>query len=198
MCQRGPLRFVTRPASSTYQAVSIQDGMYSADGRHGQISMATSELLTDLRRTPTGIFLFELDDALLDLEREAIGIPRGPSGAIVQPLQAAVFIARENLVAGFSGDIELATQGRHLLPIQQSGHETHSLIHLATLPPWHLRVSRKGRKVLPMCSERSVTYVPESTKSDIRYHPSLHSLLLASLESSGPTIIANERMTGRR
>src|SRR5580693_9276024 len=54
-------------------------------------------------------------------------------------------------MAGFTGNIELPTQHRHLLAFQQPGHESESFVHLATLLPRHLR--------LPQIPE-SVTYVP--------------------------------------
>src|ERR1700730_14597917 len=70
---------------------------------------------------------------------------------IGQSLHPAVFIAREDFVACFAGDIELPAQHRHLLPVQQSSHKTQPLVHLATLPPRHL-----GSPQMP----ESVTHVP--------------------------------------
>src|ERR1700685_1435455 len=97
-------------------------------------------------------------------------MPVGPATAIGQSLQPTVLVASEELIASLTGDIDLPPQHRHLLPIQQPGHKTKALVHLATLPPRHLRVPRKCRKVLPMCPEWSVTYVPESTLGAFRSH----------------------------
>src|ERR1700730_8962719 len=70
---------------------------------------------------------------------------------IGQSLHPAVFIAREDFVACFAGDIELPAQHRHLLPVQQSSHKTQPLVHLVTLLPRHL-----GSPQMP----ESVTHVP--------------------------------------
>ena len=40
--------------------------------------------------------------------------------------------------------------GCHLLALKQASYEPKTFVLIATLPPWHLRVPRKCRKVLPM------------------------------------------------
>jgi len=80
------------------------------------------------------------------------------SGDIAKARSTAVRVlrspstAREDLVAGLAGDIELPAQHRHLLPIQQPSHKPQPFVHPVTLPPRHLRVPRK----MP----EGVTYVP--------------------------------------
>src|SRR5215469_5241979 len=110
------------------------------------------------------MLLLELQDRLLDLERQLPGMPVGPSGAISEPLDPAVLVTAEDLVAGLAGDLELPTQPGHLLPVQQTGHKPQALVHRVTLPPRHLRTLRKCRKVSPMSPEYCVTYVSERTK----------------------------------
>src|SRR5215469_10783524 len=90
-------------------------------------------------------------------------MPVGSSGAICEPLNPAVLVAAEDLVAGLAGDLELPAQPRHLLPVQQTGHKPQTLVHRVTLPPRHLRTLRKYRKVSPMSPEYCVTYVSERT-----------------------------------
>jgi hypothetical protein len=65
------------------------------------------------------VLLLELQNQLLDLKGQPIGLPVGPAAAIGEPLQAAILEPGEELVAGLARDIELTAQHRHLLPIEQ-------------------------------------------------------------------------------
>src|SRR6185437_9714407 len=81
-------------------------------------------------------------------------------------IDTAILIAREDFVAGIARDIEFAAQHRHLLPLEQPSHKSHTFIHLGTRLPRHLRSppnanAAKCQKVLPMCPECRVTHVPE-------------------------------------
>jgi hypothetical protein len=73
-------------------------------------------------------------------------LSEGSSAAIRQALKPFIFVPIKDFAAFFLGDIELPTQLGPLRSFKQASHETKMLIHLATLPPWHLRVSRKCRK----------------------------------------------------
>jgi len=90
---------------------------------------------------------------------------RSPA-AIGQAVQAAVLVALKDLVASLARDIELAADRGHLLPVEQAGDETETLIHLGTLLPRHF--------VLP-AKCRSVTYV-----SGIKCYPSIRKGTLSS------------------
>jgi predicted N-formylglutamate amidohydrolase len=72
--------------------------------------------------------------------RAAIGPPR----AIREPVQADLVVVREDLVAGLTGDAEVAARHRHLLPVQQPSNELQTLIHGFTHLPGHLALPAKG------------------------------------------------------
>src|SRR6185312_5328946 len=137
---------VDASATAFDQAVPIQDGVHGADGRTVHLGVLPAQPLANLGSTPAGVLLLELHDELLDLEGQLSGMTVRPAGAIRQAIQPAVLVAIEDLVSGLAGDIELPAQHRHLLPVQQSGHKPKALVHLVTLPPWHLRTPRKCQK----------------------------------------------------
>src|SRR5438105_6484136 len=85
--------------------------------------MLPAQPFAQLRSTPAGVLLLELDDGLLDLKGELAGMPVGPSGAIRQAIQPTVLVTTEDLVAGLAGDPELLAQHRHLLPVEPTGHK---------------------------------------------------------------------------
>src|SRR5437660_1975807 len=120
--------------------------------------MLPAQPFAQLRSTPAGVLLLELDDGLLDLEGELAGMPVGPSGAIRQAIQPTVLVTTEDLVAGLAGDPELPAQHRHLLPVEPTGHKPKPFVHLVTLLPRHLRTPRKCRKVSPMTPAYTVTH----------------------------------------
>src|SRR4030095_7940121 len=86
---------------------------------------------------------------------------RSPA-AVIERADAAVFIAIENLVAGLPGDPKFAAQARHLLALEQAGHNPEPLVHDVTLLPRHAP-SSEGAKVSPMCPEYGVTYLSGRT-----------------------------------
>jgi hypothetical protein len=79
-----------------------------ADRRGLDVAVQTPELLPDLGRTPAGSLPLGLNDQLLDLERQPVGMAVGPSAAIGQPVEAAILVPLEDLLAGPARDIELA------------------------------------------------------------------------------------------
>src|ERR1700680_1313759 len=133
--ERGAFGLVDSPASTLNQAVTVQDRMHGADGRGVDLGGLATQAFADFRSTPAGVLLLELHDRLLDLKGELPDVPRGSRESLRQPLDAAVLVALEDLVAGLARDLELPAQHRHLVPVQQPGHELQPLVHLATLPP---------------------------------------------------------------
>src|SRR6059058_529791 len=127
--------------------------MHGTDRRTLHLGVLAAQPFAQLRSTPAGVLLLELDDGLLDLEGELAGMPVGPSGAIRQAIQPTVLVTTEDLVAGLAGDPELPAQHRHLLPVEPTGHKPKPFVHLVTLLPRHLRTPRKCRKVSPMSPE---------------------------------------------
>jgi hypothetical protein len=75
----------------------------------------------------------EGDDQTIDLGRQLVGVADRPPRAIGQGLEPVLFIAVENLVAGFAGDAELAAEIRHRLSLQKTGDEAQALFHASRL-----------------------------------------------------------------
>ena len=80
--------------------------MHGADRRTLHLRVLAAQSFSDLRSSPAGVFLLELDDGLLDLEGELSSVPIGSSGAIGQTLHPAVLVAGEDLVPGLAGDLD--------------------------------------------------------------------------------------------
>ena len=132
--------------------MAIEHRVHRADRRQLDVAMQPPQLLADLRGAPARPFALQLHDQLLDLERQLIGLPVRPAAAIGQAVQPAVLVALEDLVAGLARDIELPAQRRHLLAVEQPGHEPETFIHLGTLLPRHFALPQRP-EVLPMCPE---------------------------------------------
>ncbi len=84
------------------------------------------------------MFAFDAQYGALDLEGQLVGLSVGSSAAIVQAVQAAVFVAVKDLVTGDAGNAELPAHGSHLLTLEQAGNKSESFIHWFTLIPRHL------------------------------------------------------------
>jgi hypothetical protein len=140
-CSGGP---VAPPHPALDQAMAIENRVDRTDGWGVHIRIEPRELVPDLRRAPARLVLLEAHDLRLDLERQLVGVPIGPARAIREPVQADLVVAREDLVAGLTGDAELGARHRHLLPVQQSSNELQTLIHGFTHLPGHLALPAKG------------------------------------------------------
>src|SRR5688572_6000732 len=125
--------------------------MHRADRRQVDAAVLAPDLLPDLRRTPAGPLLLEPQDQRFKLERQLIGLPIGSSGPVFQPLQPAILVSLEDLVAGLPRYAEVPADHGHLLAFHHPGHKPQTLVHLGTLLPWHLCSPAQGAK--------SVTYV---------------------------------------
>src|SRR4029450_5508617 len=93
----------------------------------------------------------------------AVRLAEGPAAAVGERLEAAIFIAGEDLVAGLARDAELGAQRRHLLALEQAGDKSEPLVHDVTLLPRHALLLRRGQEVSPMYPEYSVTSLPGRT-----------------------------------
>src|SRR5438309_6284687 len=69
-------------AAAVNQSMAIEHRVHGADGRGVDIAMEPPELLADLRSAPAGALALELNDQLLDLKGQLVGLPVGPSTAI--------------------------------------------------------------------------------------------------------------------
>ena len=132
------LSLVAPALAALDQAIAIEHGMHGADGRRLDHRELLDQLVADLAGTPGGVLLLDPEDRALDLEGQPVGLPVRCPAAVVEAVEAAVFVAVEDLVAGDSGDAELTAQRCHLLALEEPGYETKSLIHRFTLIPRHL------------------------------------------------------------
>src|SRR5207248_1737143 len=121
--------------------------------------MLPAQPFAQLRSTPAGVLLLELDDGLLDLKGELAGMPVGPSGAIRQAIQPTVLVTTEDLVAGLAGDPELPAQHRHLLPVEPTGHKPKPFVHLVSL-----RRTRAFGGCVTRCADASPCWVSALTR----------------------------------
>src|SRR5215471_4298568 len=151
----------TEAAAPLHQAVAIEHGMDGAFGRNGDAGEPADQTLADLPRTPTGVLMLHVQDVVLHLEGELIGVAIGTSAPVGQPLHPTFLVAIKDLVAGLAGDPELPAQLRHGLASYVASHKLKPFVHYRTtpstasvpLPPF------RGRKcnlclryeVLPMC-----------------------------------------------
>src|SRR4030095_12525594 len=99
------------------EAVAIADGMDGTDRGQVRHRRLLTELLADLGRAPAGILALPPDDPRLDRGRQAVRLAERPAVAVGQGLEAAIFVAVEDLVAGLARDAELGAQRRHLLAL---------------------------------------------------------------------------------
>ena len=75
---------------------------------------------------------------------------RAPA-AVREPVDPIVLVAVVDFVAGLARDPELGADRRHLLAVQQPGHEPETLVHDVTLLPGHAPSS--GARMSPMSPE---------------------------------------------
>lgn len=89
---------------------------------------ATHQNLTQLAGAPMGLLALEPDNQALDLLRQLVGIADRTTGTVGEGLEAAFFVAIEDLVAGFARYPELAAHRGHRLPIEEPGDEAKALL----------------------------------------------------------------------
>src|SRR5271169_7248006 len=120
------------------ETVAIEHGVDgAARGNLHLTGKATHQAFADLARTPEGLVPLEGEDGGLHLRRQLVAVAPGPARTVGQSFQTGFLVAVKYLVAGLARDGELATQRRHLLPIQQARDKTHTFIHNRTLLPRH-------------------------------------------------------------
>ena len=76
---------------------------------------SADQALANLSCTPGGVLAFHVQDEVLYLERQLVGIVVGTPAPISEALNAAFLIAVEDLVAGLTGNPKLPAKFRHRL-----------------------------------------------------------------------------------
>lgn len=130
------------------QPVTVEHGMHRADGRAMYVRIEAPKPLADLRCAPAGPLPPQPHDQRLDLDGQLAGLAVWSPGPVRQPVQAAVAVTLQQLVARLARDVELPADRRHRLAVEQAGNELQTFVHQATLLPRHLAILRKE----PMCN----------------------------------------------
>jgi len=89
--------------------------MDGAFGGNLDTGKSADQALSNLTGTPGGVLALHVQDKVLHLKGQLVGLPKGTSAPIGQSLYPAFLVAIEDLVAGFAGDSELPAQFRHWL-----------------------------------------------------------------------------------
>jgi hypothetical protein len=136
--ERGSGSAVTGAADRLDEAVPVEHGMDRALGRNADIAIQPPDQeLADLAGAPMRLVALEADDQAFDLGRQLVGIAYRSARAIAERLEAVLFVAVEDLVAGLARDAELPADLGHRVTVQQSGDKSQTLVHYRTLLPGH-------------------------------------------------------------
>src|SRR5580698_9747851 len=171
-----------RSSGARHQSMAIEDGMNGAAGWDLHFTrQSAKEALPDLAGAPVRFLAFGRYDGRFDLLRQLVCISVGAPGPIREPLQSAFLIAFEDLIAGFAGDLKLAAQRGHALPVFQPNHESYAFVHNRTFLPWHpTRPPSRGKSVTHvsgtfcyLCVEPHI----ERMKREKGFEPSASSLI---------------------
>jgi hypothetical protein len=93
----GALSTTTHPAAALHQAMTIQhriDGAFGGDGDSGE---SAEEALANLAGTPTRVLALHVQDVVLHLKGELMGIAVRASASVGQPLHPTLLVAIEDL-----------------------------------------------------------------------------------------------------
>src|SRR5215831_7520214 len=129
MCEREKQapNFLARSAISALVCLVLQAGR-DVLLRHGsQVRI--------LPRSPN--FTLHIQDVVLDLKWKLVCVTIGTPASVREPVNAAVLVAIEDLVAGFARNPKLTAQFRHGFTRQPPSHKLQSFIHNRTLLPRH-------------------------------------------------------------
>ena len=106
---------MTQTTAAIHQAVAIQHCMDGAFGGNLDIGESPAEALSDLAGTPTGVLALHVQDVVLHLKGKLMGVAEGTAAPIGEPLNSALLVAIEDLVAGLAGNPELFAEFSHWL-----------------------------------------------------------------------------------
>jgi hypothetical protein len=73
-----------------------------------RVSGTGDQALSDHTSAPAGVLALDVEDVVLHLKRELMGIPIGTPAPIGQTLNPALLVAIKELVPSFAGDPELS------------------------------------------------------------------------------------------
>src|SRR5262249_2892077 len=97
------------------KAVAIEKSVDGALGRSFDPRESADQALANLSRHPGGVLALDVQDVVLDLDRQHVRIVTGPPTSVRQPLYPTLLAAIEDFVARLAGDPKPPAQIRHLL-----------------------------------------------------------------------------------
>src|SRR5215467_3231073 len=100
-------------AAAFHQTMAIEHRRDRAFGRNGDIREPAQQAFPDLTSTPAGVLTFHIQDVVLYLEGELMGIAIGASAPIGQPVNPALLVAIKDLVTGLARDPKLPAEISH-------------------------------------------------------------------------------------
>jgi hypothetical protein len=107
------LRTTTPATALLDQTVAIQHGMDGAFGGKGNLGESTEQALANFASTPTGVLVLHVQNVVLDLKGKLVGVAIGTPASVGEPVNPALLVAIEDLVAGLAGYPELPAKFRH-------------------------------------------------------------------------------------
>src|ERR1700750_3006665 len=124
----------TAPGAATTldKTVAIEQRVDGALGWDFYVGKSSGQALANFASTPAGVLAFQVQDVVLHLKRQLVGVVMRTSASVRQTLHAAVLIAIEDLVTGLAGNAKFLTELRHWLPRSARRHDTQSFIHQRT------------------------------------------------------------------
>jgi hypothetical protein len=137
------------------------EGTLRGDGNPGE---PARQALANFARSPAGVFTLHIENVVLDLKGELVGVAIRTSAAIGESMNAAFLVPIDDLVAGPAGDPK--TRGTIPPSARQPADErqTASSRPSPNTPPGIVPpLSREG--VLPMCPVQTVTYLSGRSKT---------------------------------
>src|SRR6202041_150398 len=129
------LSTTTQATAALDQTVSIQDRMDGALGRNLDVRESPDQALANFPSAPAGVLPLHVQDEVLHLKRQLIGIAIGTTASVGQSFPPATLVAIKDLVAGLGGDANPPERSRQWLAGQAGGPELHSLLHPPTPLP---------------------------------------------------------------
>src|SRR5215469_9504005 len=161
-----------------HQAVTIQHRMDGALGGNLDAGESAQQALADFTSTPAGMLVLDVENVVLHLKGELMGIAIGATAPIRQPLDPTFVITIEYLIPGFAGDPELPAQFRHGLTGQPASHKFKPFVHHRTLLPRHpLLPEKKGKSVTHVSGTKCYPCVgPVKRIAKVRYNCQKHQI----------------------
>src|ERR1700690_2708007 len=89
--------------------------MDGALGRNLDVGEPADQALADFPSAPAGVLPLHVQDEVLHLKRQLIGIAIGTTASVGQSFDPAILVSIKDLVAGLAGDSELPAKFRQWL-----------------------------------------------------------------------------------